>query len=103
VPSSGNQSQENSRENRQENRQQNRGIDWPAIVRTLLVQVVVLLALAGAFVGYINWSSDAVWAEFIEASKPSVREPGPREPGPRPPSSLPVRAVKGQAPCNPKG
>jgi hypothetical protein len=78
--------------------QQSRGIDWPGIVRTLLVQVVVLLALAGAFVGYVNWSSDATWAEFIEASKPSVREPAPR-----PPSSVPVRTVKGQVLCTPKG
>jgi hypothetical protein len=78
--------------------QQRRGIDWPAIVRTLLVQVAVLLALAGAFVGYVNWSSDATWAEFIEASKPSRPEAAPRLP-----SSVPVRAVKGQAPCDPKG
>ena len=28
---------------------EHRGIDWAAIFRTLLVQVVVLLALAGAF------------------------------------------------------
>ena len=98
MPSSGNQSQENSRENRQENRQQNRGIDWPAIVRTLLVQILVLLALAGAFIGYVDWSSDVVWAEFIEVSKASVREPAHR-----PPSSIPVRAVKDQALCRPKG
>jgi hypothetical protein len=74
-----------------------RGIDWLAIGRTLLVQVLVLLALAGAFVGYVNWSSDAVWAEFIEASKPSVRDPAHR-----PPSSMPVQAVKGQATCDRK-
>ena len=77
--------------------QQNRGIDWPAIVRTFLVQIVVLLALAGAFVGYVNWSSEASWAEFIEASKPSAHEPGPR-----PQSSISVHAVKSQATCDRK-
>jgi hypothetical protein len=77
--------------------QQNRGIDWPAIVRTFLVQIVVLLALAGAFIGYVNWSSDASFQEFIEASQPSAREPGPR-----PQASIPVHAVKGQATCDRK-
>jgi hypothetical protein len=77
--------------------QRNRGIDWPAIARTFLVQVLVLLALASAFVGYINWSSDTIWAEFIEASEPSAREPGSR-----PQSSIPVYAVKGPAKCDRK-
>jgi hypothetical protein len=77
--------------------QQNRGIDWPAIVRTFLVQIVVLLALAGAFVGYVNWSSEASFQEFIEASQPSANEPGPR-----PQASIPVHAVKGHATCDRK-
>jgi hypothetical protein len=46
-----------------------RGIDWPAIVRTLLIQVLVLLALSAAFIRYVNWSSDQAWAEFSAASK----------------------------------
>jgi hypothetical protein len=45
----------------------NRGIDWPGILRTLLIQVLVLLALSAAFVRYLNWSSDAAWAEFSAA------------------------------------
>jgi hypothetical protein len=77
--------------------QQNRGIDWPAIVRTLLVQVVVLLALAGAFVGYVSGSSDAIWAEFIDSGGPLVLEPADR-----PQSSIPVQAVKGRATCDRK-
>jgi hypothetical protein len=75
-----------------------RGIDWAAIFRTLLVQVVVLVALAGAFVGYINWSSDAVFAEFIEASQPSLRESA-KPPAP----AIPVQTAKSKAPCRPKG
>ena len=77
--------------------QQNRGIDWRAIVRTLLVQVTVLLALAGAFVGYVSWSSNASWEEFLAASEPSAREPGPR-----PQYSIPVHTVQGPATCNRK-
>ncbi len=75
----------------------NRGLDWPAIARTLMVQVVVLLAVAAAFVGYVNWSSEASFQEFIEASQPSAREPGPRSP-----SSTPVHAVKGPMRCDRK-
>ena len=60
---------------------------WPAIVRTLLVEVFVLLVLAVAIVGYLNWSSDAAWAEFEAANKP-----------PAPNASL--HAVKGHPPCH---
>lgn len=65
----------------------NHGIDWPAVVRTLFVQVLVLLALAGAFVGYINWSSEVAWTEFIAASK----------------ASEPVQTVNGHTLCHRKG
>jgi hypothetical protein len=60
---------------------------WPAIVRTLLVEVLVLLALSGAIVVYLNWSSEAAWAEFKAANKPSA-----------PNASL--HAVKGHMPCH---
>ena len=56
--------------------QENRGVDWLAVIRILLVQVLVLLALSGAIIGYIEWSSDAAWAEFIAASKSQASEPG---------------------------
>ena len=46
MPSPGNQSRDN------------RGSDWLGIARTFVVEVLVLLALAGAFVGYLNWSSN---------------------------------------------
>ena len=49
MPSPGNQSPENP------------GINWLAVVRILLVQVLVLLALSGAIIGYLDWSSDAAW------------------------------------------
>lgn len=69
---------------------ENRGICWLGIVRTLLVQVLVLLALSGAFVRYVNWSSDQAWAEFIAASGPSAL--GAK-------SSTPVQAIHDQTPC----
>jgi hypothetical protein len=46
----------------------NRGIDWPAVVRTLLVQVLVLLMLSGGFIRYVNWSSAKAFAEFTSAT-----------------------------------
>jgi hypothetical protein len=75
-----------------------RGINWAAVLKTLLFQVLVLLALAGAFVGYIEWSSDAAFEEFVAASKPAVQDPKFRLQ-----SATPVMTVKGKAPCAPKG
>lgn len=62
---------------------------WPAIVRTLLVEILVLLALSGAIVGYLNWSSDAAWAEFMAAG--NLAAPGP---------IAPIQTVKNKAPCD---
>jgi hypothetical protein len=39
------------------------------IVRTLLVQLLVMLALAGAVTGYLKWSSDATVREFMSAGQ----------------------------------
>jgi hypothetical protein len=77
--------------------QANRGIDWPAIVRTLLVQVVVVLALSGAVVFYLNWSSDAAWQEFMLAGESSAPDPNHQAQ-----SSTPVHVAKGQIVCRPK-
>jgi hypothetical protein len=73
----------------------NRRIDWPGIVRTLLVEVLVLLALAGAIVGYLNWSSDVAWTEFMAASKSSVPQ--------QPEFLVPVQTVKDHTTCPRKG
>jgi len=72
----------------------NRGIDWLGFARILIMQVLVLLALTGAFIRYLDWSSDRAWAEFIAASQSPTPD---RKPQPR--SSTPVQAVKSQAPC----
>jgi hypothetical protein len=73
------------------------GINWLAVMRTLLFQVLVLLALAGAFAGYAEWSSNATWAEFTAAGNPSALEPGQQA------QSASVRSVKNQTPCKKKG
>jgi hypothetical protein len=73
------------------------GFDWPAIIRTLSVEIVVLLALAGAFVGYLNWSSEANVREFMAAAKSAGAEADHRLP-----ASISVEAVKGKAHCDRK-
>lgn len=42
---------------------------WPSIVRIAALEIVLLLALAGLFVAYLNWSSEASFAEFLAVSK----------------------------------
>ena len=50
---------------------------WPSIVRIAVIEVVVLAALAGVFVAYLNWSSEASFAEFIAVSKMQVSPSAP--------------------------
>ena len=69
---------------------------WPAIIQILLVEVIVLLALSGAIVGYLNWSSEAAWAEFNAASQlpaPEFKQPGP---GRQNPNALRSESVSAQ-------
>jgi len=61
---------------------------WPSIVRIVILEILVLLALAIAIVCYLNWSSEAAFADFLAAGKTSAA----------PSSSL--HAVKGHAPCD---
>jgi hypothetical protein len=82
MPASANQNRENP------------GINWLAVVRILLVQVLVLLALSGAIIGYLDWSSDAAWGEFTAASKPSASDLTYR-----PDSRTPGQAVGSRTPC----
>jgi hypothetical protein len=68
-----------------------RGIDWIGIVRTLLIQVLVLVALSGALIRYVNWSSDEAFSEFLATSQSSA--PAAK---PRPQSATPVYAITGK-------
>jgi hypothetical protein len=72
-------------------------VNWLAVGRTLLVQVVVLLVLTGAVAFYLRWSSDANWEDFLAASRSSVADPGERAQSP-----APVQTVKRGATCNRK-
>jgi hypothetical protein len=40
---------------------------WPALVRIIILEILLLLALCGALVIYLNWSSDAAVSEFTAA------------------------------------
>jgi hypothetical protein len=51
-----------------------RGSARLAIVRTALLQVLVMLAVSGAAIGYLNWSSSVAKADFMRASQPSLSE-----------------------------
>lgn len=75
-------------------RQENSGFFWLGIVRTLVVQVLVLLALCGAVVRYLDWSSNAAWAEFNAASGPAASAAKPHAQ-----SAMPLQSVRKQVPC----
>jgi hypothetical protein len=70
----------------------NRGIEWPGIIRIVIVQILVLLAVSVALVYYIDWSSDAARAEFMGAFKTSA-------PTNIPQLSTPVQTAKGRTIC----
>jgi hypothetical protein len=42
---------------------------WASIARILLVEVLVLIALSGAIVFYVDWSSKVAFAEFLATSQ----------------------------------
>lgn len=71
----------------------NRSIDWLLIARIMAVQVLILMALAGAAVWYVNWSSEAVWQEFLSAHKPPLSAPNEE------PSHAPLQTVNDKAVC----
>ena len=74
-----------------------RGISWSEIRRTLLVEILVLLALLAAVVRYLEWSSDANQAEFMSATKPSASDPNRSGE-----FSTLIQALKGRAGCDRK-
>jgi hypothetical protein len=54
---------------------------WPAIIRIIILEILLLLALTVAFVYYLDWSSEASVSEFMAASR------------------APLQAVTDQLPC----
>ena len=73
-----------------------RTIDRLGIVRILLVQVMVLLALAGAVVRYVNWSSEVAWQEFLNSTAPTLAGASGQ---PKSQPQAPVQTVKSKAAC----
>ena len=55
---------------------------WPSVVRIIILEILLLLALSGAFVFYLNWSSEAAMSEFMTGG------------------SQPLQATKGRPPCD---
>ena len=60
----------------------------------MLVQVLVLLALTGAVVWYLNWSSEVALQEFLSAKQPPLSRPNHHSQ-----SQAPVQTVKVNAVC----
>jgi hypothetical protein len=60
---------------------------WFPIARIVLLEVALLVALAGAAVVYLDWSSKTAFAEFLAATK----VPSP---------TSPLQPVKGRASCD---
>jgi hypothetical protein len=79
-------------------RQSNRGIHWPGIVATVLVQILVVLALSVAAAFYLEWSSDANQAEFASATHRSSLSDSNHHPE----VSIPIPTVRARAGCDPK-
>jgi hypothetical protein len=73
--------------------QNDRGAARLAIVRTALLQVVVMLAVSAAVIGYLNWSSSVAKADFMRASEPLLSESGRQH------SLIPQQTAKGPMAC----
>ena len=76
----------------------NRSSRWLGIVRTAMVQVMVLLALSVAVVYYLDWSSDKAWEDFLAAGKSEGLMLKSQLQ-----SVMPVHRVSGKAPCAKSG
>jgi hypothetical protein len=76
----------------------NSQIHWRGIGNTVVVELLVLLALAFAVVRYVEWSSDAAQAEFMSATKPSASDPNHSGE-----FSIAIQPLKGRTGCPRKG
>ena len=76
--------------------QNDRRIGWPGTAATVVVELLILLAVAFTAVRYVEWSSEAAQAEFTSATK----APDPTHSGE---FTTPVQVVKGQKDCDRKG
>jgi hypothetical protein len=75
----------------------NRQSRWRGIANTVVVELLILLALAFAAVRYVEWSSDAAVAEFMSAAKPMASDRNHSGE-----SSTPIQLRKGRPGCDQK-
>ncbi len=61
---------------------------WLSYARILLIQIVVLVALSGAVVAYLNWSSAQSFAEFVSAGAMLA------------PANPSLQSIRGTNPCD---
>jgi hypothetical protein len=72
----------------------NSQFSWRGIGTTVVVELVILLALAFAVVGYVEWSSNAAVTKFMSATESSASDPNHSNE-----SSTPIQSLKGQTGC----
>jgi hypothetical protein len=70
----------------------NSQIHWRGIGTTVVVELLVLLALAFGVVSYVEWSSNAAVTEFVSATKSSASDHSNEPPAQ-------IRSPKGETGC----
>ena len=75
-----------------------RGSARLAIVRTALLQVIVMVGVSVAIIGYLNWSSSVARADFMRATEPSLSQ-SLSESKRQLPSSSPMQTAKAPMAC----
>jgi len=72
----------------------NSQIHWQGIGNTVVVELVILLALAFAIVSYVEWSSNAAVTEFVSATESPASDPNHSS---EPPAQ--IQSLKGGTGC----
>ena len=72
----------------------NSQIHWQGLGTTVVVELVILLALAFAIVSYVEWSSNAAVTEFVSATELSASDPNHSS---EPPAQ--IQSLKGGTGC----
>jgi hypothetical protein len=78
--------------------QSDRSSGWLEIAAIVVVEILVLLALAFAVVRYVEWSSHAAQAEYMRTTTPSASDPNYSGE-----YSNTIRPIKGRTSCDRKG
>jgi hypothetical protein len=77
----------------------NSHISWRGMAATVVVELLILLALAFAVVSYVEWSSNTVVAEFMRATESSASDPRASDPSHSEESSARIQPPKGSTGC----